>query len=122
MSKRQRHATDESGDCAHWCRACDNNIKAGLNPDGTERVCHCGNGFYDHHDPSHAFVEYNASSLECPRVVQAVERVVAAERAAIRDALLARADEERAAGDPEGAAALQSFAEWLDARSKEGAR
>lgn len=31
-----RHATNEHGDCATWCRTCERNVLAGLNPDGTE--------------------------------------------------------------------------------------
>ncbi len=37
LQELPRHAVDEVGDCAGWCLACDANIRAGLNPDGSQR-------------------------------------------------------------------------------------
>ena len=32
-----RHAVNEHGDCAQWCKACRANVARGLNPDGTAK-------------------------------------------------------------------------------------
>jgi hypothetical protein len=32
---RFRHAVNEHGDCAPWCKVCTENVRTGLNPDGT---------------------------------------------------------------------------------------
>ena len=32
----KRHTITDLGDCVHWCKACKENERAGLNPDGTE--------------------------------------------------------------------------------------
>jgi hypothetical protein len=33
-----RHAVEDTGDCAPWCIACNANVVAGLNPDGSPRA------------------------------------------------------------------------------------
>lgn len=71
-------------DAPHHCVVCEQNVRAGLNPDGTERVCHCGEGpAGPSHgwDFTHDFVEYNQSATRCPLVTEAVERAVDRERA-----------------------------------------
>jgi hypothetical protein len=30
-----KHSLNWAGECVHWCRACEANTRAGLNPDGT---------------------------------------------------------------------------------------
>lgn len=72
-------------DAPHHCVVCEQNVRAGLNPDGTERVCHCGegpDGPSHGRDFTHDFVEYNQSALRCPLVTAAVEQAVDRERAA----------------------------------------
>lgn len=32
-----RHTTNAEGDCVGWCRACDENVRRGFEPDGTPR-------------------------------------------------------------------------------------
>lgn len=93
QGSRKQHACDEVGDCAPTCQACEENVAAGLNPDGSEPVCHCGEA---PNGPSHTitgythdFVEYGDSE-ETER--RRIARAVAAEREACAALLDAAAD------------------------------
>lgn len=57
----KRHACDEAGDCVHSGKACEKNVTAGLNPDGTEPVCHCGEAA---NGPSHTTPSYTPDFVE----------------------------------------------------------